>query len=375
MADYDVVVVGLGVMGSAALYRLARRGCRVLGIERFQPGHDRGSSHGDTRIFRLGYFEHPSYVPLLHEAYTLWRDLEADSARKLLTVTGIIEIGTPDGELVSGTLASSRLHELPHNVLDATEVMRRFPAFVLPPDYVGVFQPGGGFIAAEPAIAALTDVALSAGAQIQTNTLMQAIEPRGDGVRIVTSRGVVDAGAVIVTAGPWLKVLLPQLQAPLRVTRQVQAWLSPTSSAQFTPEKFPVFLFESRHGIHYGFPIHGDSGLKISKHHHLDETVDPETYDRTISTKDEAAILEFCEDYLPAATGPLTAAKTCLYTMTPDGDFIIDRLPGAPQVIVASPCSGHGFKFAPVIGDILADMATSGATKRDISRFRLPRFG
>ncbi|MGZ5836471.1 MAG: N-methyl-L-tryptophan oxidase [Xanthobacteraceae bacterium] len=373
MAAYDVAIVGLGIIGSAALYSLARRGCRVVGIDRYEPGHDRGSSHGETRIFRLGYFEHPSYVPLLREARDLWRALENESGRKLLTTTGIVEIGPPDGELVRGTIASSKLHSLPHEVLTARDLKKRFPAFAVPSDYVGVFQPDGGFLFAEPAIKAQIDLAVAAGAQVQANLTATAIRPHDGEVHIATSGGEIAARTAIIAAGPWLSTVLPQLRHSLRVTRQVLGWLSPPSPSDFAADRFPVFLFESPLGIHYGFPIHGSSGLKISKHHHLDETVDPEAVDCRISPHDEAAILSFRDQFLPSAKGPLTAATTCLYTMTPDSDFIIDRLPDAPQVIVASPCSGHGFKFAPIIGEILADLATSGSTRRDISRFRLPR--
>src|SRR3954467_7386075 len=189
MAQFDVVVVGLGATGAAALNRLARRGVRVLGIERLTPGHDRGSSHGESRIIRLGYFEHPSYVPLLRRSYDLWRVLEAEAAAKLLHITGILEIGPPGGELVSGTLAASRLHGLPHQVMDAAETMRCFRAFKIPEDYVGVFQPDGGFIAAEEAIAAMLAQARAAGAEIQTNVAVHSVTPRGNGVRIESSAG------------------------------------------------------------------------------------------------------------------------------------------------------------------------------------------
>ena len=373
MSHFDVVVCGLGAMGSAALHQLARRGRRVLGIERFTPGHDRGSSHGATRIIRLAYFEHPSYVPLLQRAYDLWREVEVDAERKLLHVTGIVEIGPPDGILVKGTLASAKLHALRHDVLAAREVMRRYPAFQLPPQHVAVAQPDGGFLEAEPSIHALLALAKAAGAEIRSGEAVRAIEPRAGGVRIVTERAAVEAGAAIVAAGPWTKSLLPDLLAPLRVTRQVMAWFAPTEPALFAPGCFPVFLIESRHGIHYGFPPFGDMGIKVAKHHHRDETVDPEDYDRSVSAADEALIRAALAEFLPAANGQRLAAKTCLYTVMPDGDFLIDRLPGSPQVIVASPCSGHGFKFAPVIGEILADLAITGSTRHDIARFRLAR--
>ena len=373
MPAYDVVVVGLGIMGSAALRALAGRGLRVVGIERFAPGHDRGSSHGATRIIRLGYFEHPSYVPLLRRAYTQWRELERDCGRRLMHITGIVEIGPPDGIVVAGTLAASREHELAHEVLDAREAMRRFPAFKLPADDVAVTQPDGGYLLAEPAIDALIALAQTAGAEIRTGETVRAIEPRGGGVRVTTQRGVIDAGSAIVTAGPWVKTLLPDFPAPLRVTRQVLGWFEPLQRSAFA--NFPVFLIESRHGIHYGFPPDADGLVKVAKHHHGDETVDPETYDRTVSAADENLIRAALAEHLPDANGPLAAAKTCLYTMTPDGDFVLDRVPGAPQIVVASPCSGHGFKFAPVIGEILADLAAKGETRHDISRFRLARFG
>jgi len=377
MAHFDVVVCGLGAMGSAAVHHLARRGQRVAGLERHVPGHDRGSSHGRTRIIRLGYFEHPSYVPLLRRAYELWRELEAASGRPLLHITGSAEIGQPDGALVRGTLAAAAQHALPHEVLAATELMRRYPAFRLPPDYVAVIQPDGGFLEAEPAISAQVALAMAAGAEIRCGETVQAIEPhstgvRGGGVRVVTDRGTLEADTAIVAAGAWTASLVPKLAGSLRVTREVMGWLEPMDEALLS--KFPVFIMESRHGMHYGIPPYAGAGIKVAKHHHRDETVDPETCDRTVSADDEALIRACIADYLPAANGRLIAAKTCLYTMTPDHDFIIDRLPDAPDIIVASPCSGHGFKFAPVIGEILADLATSGGTQHDISRFRLARF-
>ena len=375
MAQFEVVMVGLGATGAAALHRLARRSVRVLGIERLIPGHDQGSSHGESRIIRLGYFEHPSYVPLLRRSYALWRELEAEANAKLLHITGIVEIGPPGGEVVSGTLAASRLHDLPHQVMDAAETIRRFPAFKIPDDYVGVFQPDGGFIAAEAAIAAMLAQARAAGAEIQTGVAVRSVTPRNNGVRIETGAGAIDAPTAIVAAGPWLSKLMPDLPAPLRVTREVMAWFEPRNPVPFLTGPFPVFLLESPLGQHYGFPPWRGGLLKIAKHHHRNQTVDPDNVDRVVSTDDEALIRPAVSKYIPAAAGPLRLAKTCLYTMTPDRDFLIDRLPGAPNIVVASPCSGHGFKFAPVVGEILADLATNGGTGHDISRFRFGRFG
>jgi sarcosine oxidase len=378
MANFDVVVCGLGAMGSAALHHLARRGKRVLGLERYAPGHNRGSSHGRTRIIRLGYFEHPSYVPLLQHAYGLWRDLEAASGRELLHITGIAEIGASGGRLVQGTLATARLHGLRHDVLGAPELMRRFPAFRLPRDYAAVLQPDGGFLEVESSISAMIALATTAGAEIATGETVRAIEPRASAVRISSDRRVVEADAVIIAAGAWLPVLVPALAPAIHATREVVGWFEISDANLFSADRCPVFIIESRHGMHYGIPPRGEIGIgaaiKVAKHHHRGEAVEPDTYDRTVSERDEVLIRCAIADYLPAANGALLAAETCLYTMTPDGHFVIDYLPGASNIVIASPCSGHGFKFAPVVGEILADLVTTGTTTHDIARFSLNRF-
>jgi sarcosine oxidase len=371
----DVAVIGLGAMGSAALYHLAKRGVRAVGIEQLSPGHDRGSSHGETRIIRLGYFEHPSYVPLVRAALPLWRALERESGQALLAVTGIIEIGAPDSALVAGTLRSARQHGLSHEVLDAASVMRRFPAFRLPSGFVGVLQPEGGILAAEPAIRAQLALAAAAGAEVRANETVRAVEPTSAGVRVITDRGMIEAGQAVVAAGPWLKRLLPDFPVPIRVTRQVLAWFQPNDAALFVRDCCPVFMIENAAGIFYGFPLGQKPGVKFAKHHHDDEAIDPAARTRSMDGTDEAMLRTTLSVHMPAANGRLLDSQTCLYTMAPDGDFILDRLPGTPAILVASPCSGHGFKFAPVIGEILADLATTGATRHDISRFRLARFG
>lgn len=377
MADItaEIAVIGLGATGSAALYHLARRGRRVVGIEQFRPAHDRGSSHGRSRIIRLGYFEHPSYVPLVRRAYELWRELERLSGRPLMTVTGIAEIGLPGSVLVSGTLASSREHGLPHEVLEARDIMRRYPAFALPDDFIGVVQPDAGFLDPENCVLTHLGLAKAAGAEIRTDEKVVSVEPRGDGVRIVTGGGTIEAGRAVVCAGSWTASLLRDLDLPLHVTRQVLMWFAPERPSLFASPHFPVFMLESDLGIHYGFPLDNNGGLKIAKHHHAGETIGADGEDRSASGEDEAMIRAGIARYLPQANGRRLSAMTCRYTMTPDGDFILDEMPGYPQIVIASPCSGHGFKFAPAIGEILADMAVSGATAADIGRFRLARFG
>jgi sarcosine oxidase len=275
--------------------------------------------------------------------------------------------------LIKGTLDSARQHALTHEVLDGVTLTRRFPAFRVPPEFVAVLQPDGGFLMAEAAIHMFVGLAKAAGAQIRLGETVREVKSRAGSVRLETNRGLIDTGSVVIAAGAWAPSLLPALPV-LRATRQVLAWFAPIDRDLFMRDRFPVFLLESPRGMHYGFPVIGNSGLKIAKHHHLDETVDPDDHNRVISSEDEAAIRDAIADYLPAANGPLLSTKTCLYTMSPDGDFIVDQMPGEPQIVVASPCSGHGFKFAPVLGAAIADLVTAGTTSYDISRFRVNRF-
>jgi sarcosine oxidase len=258
-------------------------------------------------------------------------------------------------------------------VLSANEAVQHFPAFRLPEDFVCVVQPDGGFVAVEGAMASMLQQAAAAYADVWSETVVQALTPVGGGVRMTTSRGDVEAKSAIIAAGPWIGRLVPDL--PLRVTRQVMTWFEPREPALFELGRFPVFLMRTPHGNHYGFPSVDGGLVKIAKHHHLDETVDPDTVNRSVSSQDEAAVRAAVTEHIPAADGRLARAKTCLYTVTPDHDFIIDFAPGMPNLVLASVCSGHGFKFAPVVGEILADLATLRRTAHDIGRFRLARFG
>src|SRR5580700_8079667 len=256
MASFDVAIIGLGAMGSAALAALASRSRRAIGIDRYVPGHDRGSSHGATRVIRLGYFEDPCYVPLLRAAYPLWRELEARSGRELLTITGIVEIGAPESELVAGTLLSSRHHGIACEILDAPAVMKRFPAFRLPKDFVGVFQPDGGFLRAEDSLEAMLALARGSGAEVSVEHVL-GIEPHRGGVRIAMADRAVSADRAIVAAGPWLPSLLPDLPVALCVTRQVLGWFEPRdqgAAAVLSRGRFPVFLLQNPEGMFYGFP-------------------------------------------------------------------------------------------------------------------------
>jgi sarcosine oxidase len=374
MPGPQIAVIGLGAIGSAALLRLARRGVRAVGIEQFDLEHDRGSSHGPTRMIRLAHFENSSYVPLIRRACALWRELETLTGEKLIVTTGIAEIGPPEGKLVRGTLAATSRYRLAHELLDSNALMRRYPGFRLPDTFVAVLQPEGGYIEAAAAMAANLRLAAAWGAVVRSGEKAIVIEPQPHGVRVTTDRAEIEVDGVIIAAGPWMRNLMPDLRLPLRVTRQVVGWFEPMDAAQFAADRFPVFILETEYGHHYGLPAYGRMGVKIAKHHHRQEAVDPDAWDRSVSALDEAAIRAPLGAYLPAANGRLLAAQTCLYTMTPDETFIIDTVPGYGHVIIASSCCGHGFKFSPVVGEILADLATQGGTAHDISQFRLQRF-
>ncbi len=375
MSHFDVVVCGLGVTGSAALYQLARRGVRTLGIERFAPGHDRGSSHGETRVIRLGYFEHPSYVPLVRRAAALWRDVEIEAARTLMHVTGIVEIGPPDGTLIAGTLASARLHDLPHETLAAPDLMQRFPAFRVPAELrrgrpTRRRLPRGK----ETSVSTLIALAQKAGAE--------ASHRRGDPHHHAAERRRAhhhrsrndrrrDRGR---GRRPWLKTLLPDLPAPIRVTRQVLAWFAPVDprAGRTRPAPGVPAAKPARNSLR--LPGHRQRRQGRQASSRRSDRRSPRATTAWSRRRMKPSSAPPWRSTLPAADGQLIKATTCLYTMAPDGDFIIDRLPHAPQIVVASPCSGHGFKFAPVIGEILADLATTGATSHDIARFALARF-
>ena len=376
MAVYDVAVVGLGAMGSAALYHLAARGQRVIGLERATPGHDGGSSHGESRIIRMAYFEHPSYVPLLRRAYENWRALERDTGAELLTLTGIIEAGIPGSAVVRGALEAARLHDLPHEMLSARRVAGRFPAFALPSHWEALFEADGGFLRPERAIETHIATAKGFGADIRIHTAVTSIEPTSGGVRLkIDGGGVIEAGSVVVSAGAWIGELFPEFGRHLRLTRQVLGWFEPVQPALVTPDRFPVFLLESEENIVYGFPDLAGTGVKVGSHLPGRWLARAGDACQDGDMADAASIHDMLARYIPAAAGPVRNLKTCIYTHTPDEDFVIDRHELHPQIVLASPCSGHGFKFASVIGEILADLATVGATPHDISRFQLNRFG
>lgn len=375
MSDrYDTIVIGVGGMGSAALWQLARRGQRVLGLERFDLGHAMGSSHGQNRIIRLAYFEHPSYVPLLRRAYELWRETETAAGEPLLFITGGLDGGPVGSRVVEGALRSSRDHGLPHDLLDAAETARRFPGVRLPDGYQALFQPDGGFVASERAILAHARLAVGAGADIHARERVTAVEPLGGRVRVVTDRATYEAARVVVSAGAWVADLIPALRGLAVPERQVLGWFLPRRPELFTPDRFPVSNILTDLGHFYQFPSWGVPGLKIGLYHHFCETGHPDALSRVATAEDEAALRAGVRLLFPEADGPVLRMEACLFTNVPDEHFVVDTLPDHPEVVVASPCSGHGFKFASVIGEVLADLATEGSSRFDLSLFKIGRF-
>lgn len=372
--SFDAIVIGVGGMGSAACFHLARRGQRVLGIERFDIPHEFGSSHGVNRIIRLAYYEHPSYVPLLRRAFHLWRDLESISGERLLVVTGSIDASASDGEVFNRSLQSCEVHDLPHEIFSSDELTRRFPGYRLPADHRALYQPDGGFLLSERCIVAHVMGAQGAGAEIHARERVLSWQGDRHGIRVTTDRETYRANRLIVAAGPWIGDVVPAL-APLAIPeRQVLAWFQPNRPSTFVPDRFPVFNLMVDEGRFYGFPVYGVPGFKVGRYHHLEEAVDPEAMKRQPTVTDEALLRDFTTRYFPDAAGPTMALRTCLFTNTPDKHFILDRHPDDSRVILASPCSGHGFKFCSVIGEVLADLTENGATRHDIALFRLDRF-
>lgn len=371
---YDAIVVGVGGMGSAALYHLAKRGKRVLGIERFGIAHDLGSSHGVTRIIRMAYYEAPAYVPLLRRSYELWRELETSAAEQILHITGGIDAGLSDSRLFQGALQSCIEHDLEHEILTSDQLSQRFPGFRLPQDVQAIYQADGGFLMPERCIELHVAGALEHGAALRTEEQVRDIVETANGVRVTTDQGQYEADTAVICAGAWTGKLLPELAPNAVPERQVLIWTEPLKPEAYTPETFPVFLLMVEESHFYGFPAFQVPGFKIGRFHHLEEVVDPDTIDREPNARDEAMLRQAVEKYFPDAAGPTLSMKACMFTNTPDEHFIIDRLKPDSAIVVAAGFTGHGFKFCSVVGEILSDMVIDGETGHDVEMFRLARF-
>lgn len=376
MTHWDTIVVGVGGMGSAALWHLARRGQRVLGLERFDIPHAHGSSHGISRIIRLPYYESPAYVLLLHRAYELWRELEAVSGRELLVVTGSIDASPEDDPLFQGALRSACDHHLEHSVMTGTEVNDRFPGYSLPNNHRALYQPMGGLVASERAIVAHVEAAQAAGATVRAREPILTWEADRNGVRVTTASNDYRADRLVLTTGAWMGHHVASLKTVAVPERQVLAWMQPAKPALFMPNRFPVFNLQVDEGRYYGLPIYDVPGFKFGRYHHFGETGSADAVCTEPVARDEVMLRQFAERYFPDGAGATLALRTCMFTNTPDEHFIVDHHPDHANVVIASPCSGHGYKFATVIGEILADLASGdGRTQHDIAFLKLNRAG
>jgi sarcosine oxidase len=372
LPSYDVIVIGLGGMGSAAAYRLAGRGLRVLGLDRHRPVHDQGSSHGGSRVTRQAYFEDPAYVPLLLRAAELWPEIEAASGRTIAVWTGGVMVGRPDSRTVAGSLRSAQEWDLPHELLDAADIRRRFPTMTPDPGEVALYEQGAGLVIPEESVAAHLELAARAGAELHHEEPVTGwrAEP-GGGVRVMTGQATYTAGQLVICPGAWAPELAG-LGVPFGIERQVQYWFAPAGGvAPFRAERHPIYIWEAGGGRQfYGFPSFGDpaEGVKVA-FFRGGAVCTPETIDRTVAAGEVEAMRAFVAPRMPDLPGTFLRAATCMYTNTPDEHFVIARHPAHEQVVVACGFSGHGFKFVPVVGEIVADLIADGATAHPIGLF------
>ena len=360
MTHYDLIVLGTGGIGSAALFHGARRGLKCLGLDRFPPAHDRGSSHGESRLIRLSYFEHPDYVPLLRRSYQLWDELDPT----LLNRCGVLYTGRADGAIIGGVLASAHKYKLNVEVVDAADVLQ----YVLPEGATALFEADAGWLPVERCVQIHLDQALAAGAEHRWGETVISWEQDGSGVRVHTDTGRYSAGALVIAGGAWNSDLIPDLALPLKVLRKHLHWF------RCDDERYRNgFFFELPHGHFYGFPAQGGR-LKLAEHSGGEVIDDPLTASRERDPEDDDRIAAFVADHLPGVQGKRVAHKTCFYTNTPDEHFILDSYPGCDRVAYAAGLSGHGFKFAPVLGELLVELAIEGNTSFDIRFLSRERF-
>ncbi|MFC6961642.1 N-methyl-L-tryptophan oxidase [Halocatena marina] len=370
---YDAIVVGVGGMGSATVYRLAERGLDVLGIERFDVPHTHGSSHGSTRIVRLTQPEDPSYVPLARAAYDNWAELERQTGRTLITRTGSIHASAPEAELFTDARQSVETHGIEHEILTGATVNERFPGYDLPSEYRAVYQPDGGFVDCEQAVIAHVEAAHEAGATVRARERVLDWRETRNGVRLKTDKGVYEADDVVFTTGAWTGDILPEIAHELTPVRRIMAWFQPKKPDWFQPETLPVFSLAGERGNGYGFPVHDVPGFKFGREPALPNAVDPDEMPPEPTAAEEELHREFADAYFPDGGGPTLRLRTCVYTASTDGHFVLGSHPNRDGVHVAAGFTGHGFKFTAVIGDVLADFVVNGTTDHTVELHRIER--
>jgi monomeric sarcosine oxidase len=372
MERYDAIVLGIGGIGSAALYHLARSGAHVLGIDRFSPPHDHGSSHGQSRVIRQAYFEHPDYVPLLLESYQGWYELEQRTQRKLFHQVGLIQAGPPDGVVVPGVLRAATSHNLPVQELTADDIGRRWPGLQIPKDLCGAYEPAAGYLLVEDCVQAHLDAARSFGAETVCNVEVGSWTAGAHEVRVCLKHSEVTARQLVIAAGAWAAQLLADLNVALPVRRKSLFWFA-TDASEYAAPNCPVFLFELPEGVFYGFPKLDERGVKFAEHSGGRTVENPLKADRSIDAEEQDRLVNVLSRFLPGVSSQVTDHTVCLYTMSPDENFIVDLHPEHANVAFAAGLSGHGFKFAPVLGRALAELTLQGGTHLPIDFLSLTR--
>lgn len=373
--NFDVIVLGIGGMGSATCYHLAKRGLRVLGLEQFQIGHAYGSSHGETRAIRRAYFEHPDYIPLLNRAYDLWEGLAAEAQKDILTKNGMVIYGNPTTSTVyQGTLLSALTHDIPLDEMTSSEALDRFPMYQPSSEMGALFEPGAGFLQVEMAVRAHAELATASGAFLREGVCVKSYHATKDHVNVHTDQGDFTAAKLVITGGPWNTKLLKDLGMPLKLQRIFQCWFK-ASKEHDLKQDVPCFAFHLSDDFYYGFPMLDGKTIKIASHASGEPINDPsEKRDADMLPSKLALLQKFIRMYLPYASTELARKSPCIYTMTPDENFIIDSHPQHPNVSFATGFSGHGFKFSTVVGEILADLAQHGKTSHPIDFLKIRKF-
>lgn len=361
-------------MGSSAAFHLASRGLRVLGLDRFRPPHPEGSSHGESRVIREAYWEDPIYVPLVRRAYELWADLEKASGKNLFQQTGALFMGVPDGVMVPGCRRTAAAHNIRHRNLSVAEVRREFPQFRPTDDMIAFYEYRAGTLAPEACVEEHLRAAAKAGAELRYNEPLTAWSRDREGITLTTSEATYHADRAVFATGAWMGATLSELALPLTVERQVLFWFEPKiPRSEVQPDRFPIYAFEPvREKLWYGFPDLG-RGCKLALHHQGEATT-PESLRKTVEQTEINAMRELVGKYLPAFNGKLLRTEVCMYTNTPDFNYVIDFHPKDERIVVLSPCSGHGFKYASVVGEIAADLFTKGKSRFDLGLFKTSRF-
>jgi len=372
MLTCDVAVIGTGGVGSAAAYYLAKAGAKVIGLDRFSPPHIHGSSHGQTRVIRLAYFEHPDYVPLLHQAYRAWNELQQSTGKPLYFPTGVLQIGPEAGEVIAGTLRSCREHQLAIQHYEHDEIAQAFPGIVPPQDCIGILERDAGYLLVAECISAYLDQAQQHGAILQTNLPVESFRRRGESFELRTSKEVIQAGQVIVCGGAWADQLLADLNVPLTILRKHLYWVDNQAPDYTRESNFPVFLIESTGGIYYGFPQLDHQGVKLARHDGGEPIASADRQTQDEDPADRRGMEAFARGHLPLLSRKLNRHEACLYTVTPDHHFLVGTHPEHAGLHFAAGLSGHGFKFASALGEILSDLALQGKTSSPIA-FLSPR--